>query len=179
MSQRRSVLAVLVCAATLAGCAATVNQAQTGASPLAVVPASTSRVLLQMTPPANPGTAEDWRAFRGDWQTSMSAAATPRSTTFQLLNDGETPPSEAGTLLRMKVNSYRYVSQGKRYGLGVFSGNAHMDIDVEFVDLPSGTVVGTRKYSTSSSAWQGVFSAMTPKQVEAVSQEIFKELSKR
>jgi hypothetical protein len=179
MRHPRTAITILTCAALLAGCAATVNQAQPGTATLSVAPAAAARVVLQMTPPPASGNTEDWRAFREEWQTSMSAAAAPRAASFKLLNDGEAPPAEAATLLKMKVNDYRYVSQAKRFAIGVFSGNAFMDIDVEFVELPSGKVLGTRKYGTSSSAWQGVFSAMTPKQVEAVSQEIFKDLGKR
>jgi len=45
-----------------------------------------------------------------------------------------------------------------------------------FVDLPSRRSLGKRKYATSSTAWQGVFSAMTDKQVAAISGEILQEL---
>mgnify|MGYP006206573815 FL=1 len=77
----------------------------------------------------------------------------------------------------MKVNDFRYVSQAKRYAVGVFAGNAFLDLDVEFVELPQLKTFANRKFQTSSSAWQGVFSAMTPKQVEAVSKEIMAEVA--
>jgi len=43
---------------------------------------------------------------------------------------------------------------------------------------PSGRVLGSRKYSTSSTAWQGIFSAMTSKQVQAISEEIVAEVKR-
>ena len=61
--------------------------------------------------------------------------------------------------------------------VGVFAGNAFLDLDVEFVELPQLKTFANRKFQTSSSAWQGVFSAMTPKQVEAVSKEIMAEVA--
>lgn len=54
-----------------------------------------------------------------------------------------------------------------------------MDADVSFVDAKSGKVLGSRKYNTSSTAWQGVFSAMTDKQVRAICDQILKEISAR
>lgn len=36
-----------------------------------------------------------------------------------------------------------------------------------------------RSYNTSSSAWQGIFSAMTSKQIEAICQQIAQELQLR
>jgi hypothetical protein len=39
--------------------------------------------------------------------------------------------------------------------------------------------LGTRKYATTSSAWQGVVSAMTNKQVAALSTEIVQDLKKK
>jgi hypothetical protein len=40
-------------------------------------------------------------------------------------------------------------------------------------------VVGTRRYATSSSAWEGVFSAMTDKQVLAISNGIVRDLTQK
>ena len=77
----------------------------------------------------------------------------------------------------MKVNDFRYVSQAERYGLGVMTGNAFMDVEAEFLELPQLRPFATRKFQTSSSAWQGIFSAMTPKQVEAVAKEIVNEVA--
>lgn len=170
--RRRLTLIVLGCAAVLAGCAASAGRSQADAQPIGVAPAAAQRIVLQLRLPPGGSADEDWQAFRDEWQTSMSAAASARGARFQLLKDGESPGAQAGTLLRMQVNSYRYVSQARRSWLGAFSGNAALDVSVEAVELPSGRSAGSRQYSTSSSAWQGVFSAMTPRQVEAVSQDL-------
>jgi hypothetical protein len=77
----------------------------------------------------------------------------------------------------VKVDDYRYLSTGARYGFGVFAGNAFINADAQFRDLQSGRTLGTRKYNTSSSAWQGIFSAMTSKQVEAICNQIVSDIS--
>ncbi len=46
-----------------------------------------------------------------------------------------------------------------------------------FRDLNTGEVWGERHYDTSSTAWQGVFSPMTDKQVRAICKEIATTLS--
>jgi len=49
---------------------------------------------------------------------------------------------------------------------------------VSFRDLKTGEVWGEQSYDTSSTAWEGIFSAMTDKQVRAICKEITAELSK-
>jgi hypothetical protein len=53
--------------------------------------------------------------------------------------------------------------------------NAFTDLDV--VELPRNPTVALRTFKTTSSARQGVFSAMAPQQVEAVPKEIVAEVS--
>jgi hypothetical protein len=48
------------------------------------------------------------------------------------------------------------------------TGNAFVDSKVRFIDLKDGRVWGEQPYNTKSTAWEGVFSAMTAKQVGAI-----------
>ena len=120
--------------------------------------------------------AEDWASFRQEWQEAMDelAAENNRIFTFVGENGAEQPPT--GVLLKARVNAFRYVSPGKRYAVGVMTGNASMDVDVEFIETPSGRVLGKRRYATTSHSMEGIFSAMTPKQVQATAREIWQEL---
>src|SRR5690606_33370829 len=77
-----------------------------------------------------------------------------------------------GTLVVVTVTDYRYVSTGARYGLGVMTGNARAEAEATFHVLPEQRLAGTREYSTSSTAWQGIFSAMTPKQLAAIAAQM-------
>jgi hypothetical protein len=81
-----------------------------------------------------------------------------------------------GTLVVVKVKDYRYISQGARHALGVFIGNAYVDSVVGFFDLKTGKRIGVRSYKTSSTAWQGIFSAMTEQQVQNICNEIVSDI---
>lgn len=170
--------------ALLAGCAANVTRTDApaaggtaAAAPARIaVPAGTRNLHVMLVPGPKLQRDENWAALREEWITSLTAASGPQKITG-LLVDAEPAAVPEGTVLaRVLVNDYRYVSQAKRYGLGIFSGNAFLDLDIEFFAPPGKQPIGTRKFSTSSSAWQGVFSAMTPKQVEAVVGEIVREV---
>ncbi|HMN80142.1 MAG TPA: hypothetical protein PKA20_09445 [Burkholderiaceae bacterium] len=175
---RRSLI-VLLAAASLGGCAANVTRS-IDAPPLPRPAGEAGRnVAMSLTRGESAQPAEDWAAFKEEWQTSMTAASSAAGARFSLLPDGSSTFAGPGVLLKTKVNDFRYVSQAKRYGLGVFTGNAHMDIEVEFVEQPGGRVLGKRQYSTTSSGGQGIFSAMSPKQVEAVSKQIVGEIAGR
>jgi hypothetical protein len=172
-----------VAALALGGCAATVTRGSDGAAAPAapIQPAATATqklaVVVTGSPTAQAG--KDWAEFRGEYRNAMAGAAAAANVGFAYF-EGAVPTQPAGTtLVKIKVNDYRYISTGARIGLGVFTGNAYVDSDVEFVELPANRPLGTRKYSTSSSAWQGVFSAMTDAQLKALSTEIVKDASQR
>jgi len=170
-------LAAVLVISLLSGCAATVARTDSPTTTIAASPAATKSILLEVSPSDKVTTDDNWEAFLEEWQTSMTAAASNKGASFTLLKAGERPKQDAAVLVKMKVNDFKYVSQAKRYGMGIFSGNAFMDLDVEFLEYPQGKSLGTRKFQTTSSAWQGVFSAMTPKQVEAASKEIVEEVA--
>ncbi|MBW0172445.1 MAG: DUF4410 domain-containing protein [Hydrogenophaga sp.] len=167
----------LATAVFLTGCAATVTRDAKAPAASGASPAAAKTVVLEVYGARNIGSGEDWDALLEEWQTSMSAAAASKGAQFKLAKAEAARPSGPAVLVKMKVNDFRYVSQAKRYAVGVFAGNAFMDLDVEFVELPQLKTFANRKFQTSSSAWQGVFSAMTPKQVEAVSKEIMSEVA--
>lgn len=176
---RRSLIVFLAATSLLAGCAANVTRSVDATPIVKPTGAAARNLAMSLTRGESVQSAEDWAAFKEEWQTSMTAACSAAGARFSLLPDGTSASAGAGVLLKTKVRDFRYVSQAKRYGLGVFAGNAHMDIEVEFVEMPGGRVLGRRQYSTTSSGGQGIFSAMTPKQVEAVSKEIVGEIAGR
>jgi hypothetical protein len=75
------------------------------------------------------------------------------------------------------VNDFKYVSTTKRYLIGIMAGNAFMDVDAQYIAPPATAPFASKKFNTSSSAWEGIFSAVTPKQVRAVSDMIVKDLT--
>ena len=177
--KKSTTLAVLF-AALLAGCAATVEAPSAADQPRLEVPAASAKRIVLVVKGSDQATASsDWEPLRAEWRSAMSAAAADADVAFDWQESEARLPRTAATAVVVKVNDYRYLSTGARYGLGAFAGNAYIDSDVVFRDLRTGRVVGTRKYSTSSSAWQGIFSAMTSKQVQAISAQIVSEVAGR
>jgi hypothetical protein len=173
-------LFVVIAAFALGGCAATVNStvspdAQALRSP--AVP--TNKVALLITGKPAIQSSADWHTFCAEWRTAFNTAASASGLSFTYL-EAEPATQPAGTtLVKISVNDYRYLTSGARYGFGIMTGNAFIDADAEFIEMPSKRPLGARKYATSSSAWQGVFSAMTDKQVAALSNEIVQDLKKK
>ncbi|QJQ06100.1 DUF4410 domain-containing protein [Undibacterium piscinae] len=179
-------MALVAFSIILTGCAATVTKPTETKDSTANPPANVARlqipaasaqkiVMIVKGSPAVSATS-DWQAFREEWRAGMSAAALSKGLAFSLYEGDALPASETGTLIGVKINDYRYVSQGGRIFLGIMTGNAFLDADVEFIDLQSRRIVGTRKYNTTSSAWEGIFFAVTDKQVQLVSNEIVTEV---
>ena len=172
---------ILVTTAYLSACAANVvktdAQSQSALeSKITISPVATKKINLAIGGSDAMTTSSDWQAFVDEWLTSMSTETSAAGIAFSLLKEAEQAPSEPSTLIKVTVNNFRYMSQVKRYMIGAFGGNAYLDLNVEFIEMPAKNVVGTRKYNTSTSGGQGIFSAATPKQVQAVAADIVKEV---
>jgi hypothetical protein len=174
---------LIVSSAFLGGCAATVQGAGSGAAnePKLAVPEASARKVVLSIVPAKPDLAgsNGWQPLLQEWQQSMKWAADNAKIGYAYQESGARAAAEPAVLVTVKVNDFRFVSAGARWGLGVFSGNAYLDIEASFTDLASGRELGTRKYNTSSSAWQGVFAPMTERQLEAINTEIVREVTRR
>ena len=171
----------------LSGCAATVQRPAPAAPGAATAPAaaplnipaeSAKRVVLSVQlAPAHPKDA-GWAAFRKEWVDITQQQAQAQGFQFSA-QDGEQPTGQPGTLMVVRVNDYRHVTVGQRMAFGIMTGNAFIDAKVEFRDLKTGALYGERSYNTTSSAWQGVFSAVTPKQLYAIADEVLGEIRRR
>jgi Domain of unknown function (DUF4410) len=180
-----------VAALTLGGCAATVDRgtpatsttAATGAAPSSQqlpsmkIPAEAGkRLVLNMQLDPKHGSDSGWPDFKKEWVDITKEQAAGKGVAFAT-QDGEAKANgEQGTLVVVRINDYRYVSIAKRVMLGIMSGNAYIDAKVEFRDLATGKLHGERTYNTTSSAWGGVFAAVTPKQIYALADEIIGEI---
>jgi hypothetical protein len=169
-------VATVIVAFVLAGCAASVQQAEPSPSRIDVPANAARKIVLVVTGSDLATRSSDWEALRGEWRSAMSTAAAGAGLDFEWREGLANLPRTAGTVALVKVNDYRYLSTGARYGFGAFAGNAFIDSEVSFRELPSGKVIGSRKYNTSSTAWQGIFSAMTSKQVQAICEQIVADI---
>lgn len=172
------VTTVLV-AAFLCGCAATVQRASVGEGSLGIPAGSSKRIVLTVKGNETSAKSPDWEQLRATWRSAMAEAAGKAGVEFAYLDTDTRPAAAPGTWVAIRVNDYRFLSAGARYAFGVMTGNAYMDADAEFIDLVTGRPAGKRSYKTSSTAWEGVFSAMTEKQLQAISTEIVGEVTRR
>lgn len=144
-----------------------------------VPPASTRKVVLNMTGPKTVTEAKDWASFKEEWRATFAEYAKERGIVFAVQEGDARSLGEPGTLLNVYVNDYRQVGIGARIFLGVMTGNAYIDAKVAFSDLNGGQRFGDQAYNTTSSAWAGVFGKMTPQQVDAIGAEIFSSIKPR
>lgn len=170
--------ALLSCA-LMVGCAANVKRPSAPTESLAIPTSATSTIYLLVTSDGKHDESEDWELFRAEWRTAMASTASAAGRRFVHLDATPETFDEQGTFVVVDVNDYRYLSAGARYGFGVMTGNAYIDADAEFYVVPEMQKAGSRKYSTSSTAWQGVFSAMTSKQVEAIADQMLNDIDSR
>lgn len=63
-----------------------------------------------------------------------------------------------------------------RIGLGILAGNAYVNTEVEFYELPARKLLGSRLYGTTTSPAEGILSATTRKQVLAISDEVIADI---
>ena len=145
--------------------------------PLNTPPASTKRLVLNMTGPATVTQSKDWPAFQEEWRATFADHAKEAGVAFDVQKGDARSIGEAGTLLQVYVNDYRMIGIGSRIFFGVMTGNAYIDAKADYTDLNDGKVFGERTYNTTSSAWGGVFAKMTPQQVDAIASRVFGELA--
>jgi uncharacterized protein YceK len=168
---------VLVLALVLltAGCASTVKQSDQ-IPPTPVAAEAGKSMVLYMTGSTTATTAKDWHEFKGVWRDACTQEATAVGAAFAIQEGEPKPTGESGTLVVVDVADFRYVSTGARIMFGVMTGNAFVNAQVTFRDLNIGDVQQSKSYDTTSSAWQGIFSGMTVKQVRAMCHEIVSEI---
>lgn len=149
-------------------------------APAVTVPAAAKRkVVLAMTGPSTVVQSKDWAEFKREWRETFAEHAKEAGIAFSFADTppAPTPTGEGGTLLLVDVADYRIVGIGARVFFGVMTGNAFIDAKVRYASLRNGQVYGEQRYSSSSSAWGGVFAKVTPQQVDAIADNVFKDLA--
>lgn len=182
--------ASLTLAALLAGCASSPSSggaSSTSSStaddtprlaPAVTLPAAAKRkVVLAMTGPATVVQSKDWAEFKREWRETFAEHAKEAGVAFSFADHPLRPTGEDGTILTVDVADYRIVGIGARVFLGVMTGNAYIDAKVSYASLRNGQVYGEQRYSSSSSAWGGIFAKVTPQQVDAIADNVFKDLA--
>jgi hypothetical protein len=173
---RKNIL-ILASLVVMAGCASTVQKSGQSA-PIPVGAEAGKSIVLNMTGSTVATTAKDWNDFKGLWRDACTQESAAVGAVFSMQDGQPKATGDAGALVVVDVADYRYVSTGARIMLGVMTGNAFINAQVTFRDLKSGDVRANKTYDTTSTAWQGVFSGMTTKQVRAMCHEIVGEIAR-
>ncbi|MCJ8206263.1 hypothetical protein [Pseudomonas sp. RGM2987] len=157
----------------LSGCAASVKSGGTEA--LVIHESAKQNLVVNFQGTGKVEQNEDWPRLKQEWNEALRAEATRAG--YNLAETGAPgPQGKEGVGIKINVTNFRYLSPGARYGAGVMVGNAWVNSSADYSDLKSGRLIGTRTYDTTSSAWEGVMSAMTQKQVQAISQQIISDI---
>ena len=169
---KRGLLGAVVVA--LAGCAANVVRTGDSAAKVPIPAQSKARLVMNVGGAPQATASRDWETFRAEWRTAFKAEADAAGVAFVWQDGPPKPLGQAGTLLAVHVDDYRYLSPGARYGLGIMTGNAYVNAKLRYLSLADGRPFGEETANTSSSAWQGIFSAMTEKQIQAIAADVMK-----
>lgn len=161
----------------MTGCAVTVDRTSTNGTSSSVpiqpvTEASASKnVLLSVTGSKEILATKDFQIIADEIQRGVTEKLTPAGATLNMATSAAllTTP---GTKIVVTILDYRYVSTGMRYAFGIMTGNAYINAKIELFDLQSNKKLTEQTFNTSSSAFQGIFSAMTAKQVDAMGEEV-------
>lgn len=173
----RSILIVASLVVMTASCASTVQKSGQSA-PVAVGAEAGKSIVLNMTGSTVATTAKDWNDFKGLWRDACRQEFTAAGAAFSMQDGDAKPTGDPGTLVVVNVADYRYISAATRFMFGIMTGNAFINAQVTFRDLKTGDIRATRTYDTTSTAWQGIFSGMTTKQVRAMCHEMVGEIER-
>jgi outer membrane murein-binding lipoprotein Lpp len=166
-------LSCLVAVTLLSGCAASVKSG--GAEALTIEDSAKKNLVVNIQGNGKVQQNEDWIRLRQEWNQALKDEATRAG--YRLTEAHVADPAvKEGVGIKINVTNFRYLTPGARYAAGVMVGNAWINSSADYSDLQSGRLIGTRTYDTSSSAWEGVMSAMTQEQVEAIAQQIISDI---
>lgn len=169
-------LSLLGAAALLSACAATVQRPTVAPVDPVAIDGDVRQIVLVVEGSDAARAQEDWSEFRALWNDAIRTSATAAGIQGSMRDSRPASLDPPGVVVAVRVDSYRYVSTGARYGLGVMTGNAHIKANAQFIQMPGGRIAATRSYDTTSSAWQGIFAPMTVKQVQAITDQIVSEV---
>jgi len=165
-------IVVASCALGLTGCAVRMEGAENH-KPIAVGPAAAKKVVVGIDGDQLATGADSWPKMKEAFHEGCREEAKTAGLQLDFQDGAARPTGDPGTLLALYVNDFRYISTGMRLGIGIMSGNAYINANTKFMDLQTGSLWGERPYTTESSAMEGVGSAMTARQAQAICKNMF------
>lgn len=142
---------------------------------VALPEAAKRRLVLTMTGPKAVVESKDWPEFKREWRETFAEHAKQAGVAYVFSDAEPRPTGEDGTILRVDVADYRVVGIGARIMFGIMTGNAFIEARIRFSSLRDGTPFGEQAYSTTSSAWSGIFAKVTPQQVDSIAANVLRD----
>lgn len=164
-------LVVVAALLLVGGCAAKVTSSA-DQTPIPVYADAKTTLVVLFKADAKVQANEKWPLLKSKWLEALRTRGQAKG--LQVLTER---PKTPATLATIEVTNFRYMSSGLRYSVGVMAGNAWISAQVRYQDATSGETLATRNYDTSSSAWEGVFSAMTSDQIKALATTIIDDVT--
>lgn len=170
----RLVSIVLVASLALGGCAARLKSS--GTPPAAISAAAKANLVVTFIGTQQVEANTDWYPIKGTWSQALAsnAAAAGYRTTF-LAGRPQTQARD-GLMVVIRVENFRYLTGAARAAGSFAIGNAWVNAHVDYKDLRTGRLLGSRQYDTKSKGWQMWFSAMTDKQLKAIARQMVQDI---
>jgi len=166
----------IVCTLAMIGCAANVTKSGPPQPPLSINATAARSIVMQVQAAPGMPAAGNWEKLKNDWRDGIAIAAGRAGMRVYWAEGEKSYDSEPAVLVIVKIRNYRYMTPESRIGMGVLTGNAYVNAEVEFFELPAKNLLGTRVYGTTTSAAEGILSATTRQQVLAISNEVIGEI---
>ncbi|MGD9942505.1 MAG: hypothetical protein AB7L76_06590 [Burkholderiaceae bacterium] len=129
-----------------------------------------------MTGPKQVVESSDWAEFRREWRETFADHAKAAGIEYRFAEAAPPAGTAEGTLLLATVTDYRLVGVGARVMFGLMTGNAYIRASLRYSSLRDGRLFGEQPIELTSSAWGGVFSKVTPQQVDSIATTVFEQL---
>jgi hypothetical protein len=167
--KRVALLCLIVLA--LIGCTASVRKNNPGGDAVAVQPQQSKRIVTRLTGTPEALASSDWERLDREWRKAVATVGARLDIEYVMQDDVDRT-TLPGVLAVVTVTHFHYVAPGARYVFGVMTGSASLVTQVQFSDLQTGASLGERNYSSASKFSQGIFAAVSDKQVDAICTEI-------
>ncbi|MEX5572722.1 hypothetical protein Q1J52_07300 [Pseudomonas lijiangensis] len=164
---KRFLLIAVVASLLLSGCAARVKQG--GSQDLRLQESAKANLVVTFVGNRQVEANADWYLLKGAWSQALSADAAAEGYVTSFLGGQPKTQPHDGVMVVIHVSNFRYIQWKSRFWASFTTGNAWVNARVEFRDLRSGQLLGTRTYDSYSLGWQMWFSAMTEKQLRKIS----------
>ncbi|WP_068824686.1 hypothetical protein [Pseudomonas sp. BMS12] len=167
--------AALLLATTLAGCA---GQVQTNASSGELELSKQARRHLLVHIDGSPSAKADprWQEMESAMRSHLDRQVFNALYQVTFVGERRSIAQQPGLMVEVQISDFNYQEQLPRYFLGPATSEAWVGTQVSLYDLQSGRQLGSRSYRSSSSGWGGVFSAMSEKQIQAMSKRIVQDI---